>query len=151
MPAAVPVGVASRGDWFGLRVADSIPLGDVEARLAAEMPAGIRISRAEEGVAPPASGRTWLSIPVKDGSAAAQAAATALRESGDERYSRAVAHGACVILELVGGGADGRPPRVRECIERVQACLKASGFSGETDAATKHVDDPPVDSTGAVD
>ncbi len=149
MPAAVPVGVASQGDWFGLRVDASIPVKEVESRLAAEMPDGLRISRAEEGAAPPASGSTWLSIPVKDGQAAAEAAATSLRECGDVRFSRAVAHGACVILELVGDGADGRPPRIRECIERVRERLKARGFSGETDAATKHSGDAPVGPTDA--
>ncbi len=141
LPPAAPVGVETTGDCFTIQVDPEHALEQIETRLAEQFAHGIRIVRAEEGPAPPCARCAWLSIDVTDGHAAAEAAATALRQGGDVRFSRAVARGAAVIIELSGAGAEHRLPRVRECVEHAEELLRALGFSGGTGAVVRHGSD----------
>lgn len=138
LPPAAPVGVETTGDCFAIRVDPEHSVEEIETRLAEQCAHGIRIVRIEEGPAPPDGRCERLSIDVTDGHAAAEAVATALRQGGDVRFSRAVARGAAVIIELSGAGAEHRPPRVRECVQQAEELLRALGFSGGTGAVVRH-------------
>ena len=130
LPQALPVGVGSRGDCFTIRVDPGCELGIIENRLVGVFPRGIRVTGVQEGPPPRDLRCVRLSIEVNNGHAAAESVATALRTGDDERFSRATVHGAAVILQITGGGASGRPPRVREHMQRVEETLHSLGYAG---------------------
>ena len=145
LPQAVPVGVGSSGDHFTIRVDPGVTPETIMSRLAEVFPRGIRIAGVEEG--PPSREPRWvrLSIEVINGHAAASSAATALRERGDDCYSRITAHEDAVILELSGEGTMGRPPRTREVVECVEKTLLTLGFDGGIGEVVRQIGQMPED------
>lgn len=143
MPPARPVGVASRGEWFGIWVTDDSEPDDVHRRLAAVFPAGIRIVKVEEGPPPGHDRPTWLTLEVNNGEAAAQAVARSLIESQDDRFRRILCRGATLVMEIKGGESDQRPPRVREFVGLIDSTLTTLGYQEGTGVPVKHSGSTP--------
>lgn len=129
LPQALPVGVACRGDCFGIRVAPDTSVDAIQRSLEGVFPHGIRVLRVEEGPPPRSLEPVWLQLSVNDGHAAAIALAAVLRADEDVRYARSFARDGAVHIELSRSDAGGTPLKIKECTEHVAEALVGLGVT----------------------
>jgi hypothetical protein len=129
LPQATPVGVACRGDCFGIRIAADMTIDAIQRSFEGVFPEGIRVLRVEEGLPPRFIEPVWLHLRSNDGPAAAQALAAALREDEDVRYARSFARDGAVHIELERSAAGNVPLKIKECTEHVATALSRLGFN----------------------